>query len=232
MEADVYSAVGCCGSCYAVRKCCFEPFHPADCNDFASALDAVRRGYRVVMDREAVGYMLPARTIDGEFRRKARTIAGGLWTLAQVRHWPNILGHLLFWWCLFSHKVARWLGPIAIVALVPVSLVGGIAGARELLLLTLAIAGAFTVGGFAWRHEKLRRFAPFRMAAFAVVALTAALRGWQMYFAHDLPVVWSPTLRVDDSSRANAMEQSPEAESTNALDLGDRESPSMEKSLI
>ena len=128
MEADVYSAVGCCGSCYAVRKCCFEPFHPADCNDFASALDAVRRGYRVVMDREAVGYMLPARTIDGEFRRKARTIAGGLWTLAQVRHWPNILGHLLFWWCLFSHKVARWLGPIAIVALVPVSLVGGIAG--------------------------------------------------------------------------------------------------------
>ena len=53
-----------------------------------------------------------------------------------------------------------------------------------------------------------------------------------MYFAHDLPVVWSPTLRVDDSSRANALERSPEAESTNALDLGDRESPSMEKSLI
>ena len=210
MEAEVYSAVGCCGSCYATRKSCFEPFHPADCNDFASALDAVRRGYRVVMDPEAVGYMLPARTIEGEFKRKARTIAGGLWTLAQVRHWPSITGHLLFWWCLFSHKVARWAGPLALVFLVPVSLVGGFAGAWELLLLATGIIGAFAIGYFGWKQEPLRRFAPFRMAAFAVVAITAALRGWQMYITHDLPVVWAPTVRIEGPADAAVTAEVPE----------------------
>lgn len=204
LEAQVYSAVGCCGSAYAVRKVCFEPFHPADCNDFASALDAVRKGYRVVMDPAAVGYMLPARTIEGEFRRKARTIAGGLWTLAQARHWPNILGKSLFWWSLFSHKVARWLGPVALVALFPVSLVGGLTGAWELLLLAIGIGGGFAAGYSAWKNEKLRRFRPLKMAAFAVVAITAALRGWQMYLTRDLPVVWAPTIRFDEANKARS----------------------------
>jgi hypothetical protein len=205
LEAQVYSAVGCCGSAYAVRKVCFEPFHPADCNDFASALDAVRKGYRVVMDPAAVGYMLPARTIEGEFRRKARTIAGGLWTLAQVRHWPSIVGHSLFWWSLFSHKVARWLGPVALVVLFPVALIGGLAGAWELLILAIGIGGAFAAGYAAWKNENLRRFRPLKMAAFAVVAVTAALRGWQMYLTHDLPVVWAPTVRFDEGSKATTL---------------------------
>jgi cellulose synthase/poly-beta-1,6-N-acetylglucosamine synthase-like glycosyltransferase len=195
-ESTVYSAVGCCGSCYAIRHTCFSPFAPSACNDFASALEAVRRGYRVVVEPRAIGYMLPARTIAGEFRRKARTIAGGLGTLADRRLWPNITGHLLFWWSLFSHKVARWLGPIALLAAAALSVVGGVLGDRALLLLAILIGLPLIVGYLGLRFPSITSFKPIRLMSFAVIAITAAVEGWRMFLQKQVPATWKPTERI------------------------------------
>jgi cellulose synthase/poly-beta-1,6-N-acetylglucosamine synthase-like glycosyltransferase len=195
-ESAVYSAVGCCGSCYAVRHSCFTPFAPAACNDFASALEAVRRGYRVVVEPRAVGYMLPARTIAGEFRRKARTIAGGLGTLADRKLWPSVGGHLIFWWSLFSHKVARWLGPMVMLTALGISLLGGLLGDRLLLLVAIALGGPLLLGYVGLRVPTLGSWKPVRMMSFAVIALSAAIEGWRLFLQKQVPATWKPTERV------------------------------------
>ncbi len=195
-ESAVYSAVGCCGSCYAVRHSCFSPFAPSACNDFASALEAVRRGYRVVVEPKAVGYMLPARTIAGEFNRKARTIAGGLGTLADRKLWPTITGHLIFWWSLVSHKVFRWLGPIALLAALAVCALGGLLGDRLLLIVALALGVPLVVGYVGLRLPSLGSFKPIRMMSFAVIALSAAIEGWRLFLKKQVPATWKPTERV------------------------------------
>lgn len=196
LESEVFSAVGCCGACYAVRRACFVPFDEGACNDFVSALDAVRLGYRAVVEPKAVGYMLPARTLLGEFRRKARTIAGGLDTLFDPRTRPSAARHPLFCWSLVSHKVARWIGPVLLVLAVLVLAVAAACGDRlsAALLAAGAAMGACAAVGLA--YPRLRAaIPPLRYAAFAAVAWSAALVGWYWYLTGRRQVVWQPTLR-------------------------------------
>lgn len=194
MESLAYSAVGCCGSCYAVRKACFVPFDEGACNDFVSALDAVRKGYRAVIEPGAVGYMLPARSIEGEFRRKARTIAGGLDTLRDRRTWPDVRHYPLFWWLLASHKIARWIGPWVMIAIAAVSLIGAFFGDRLLLALLLVGLVPVLLGAIGLIVPALRR-GPIRMASFALIAWSAALAGWNLFLRRQRQVIWEPTQR-------------------------------------
>lgn len=196
MEADLGSAVGLCGSCYAIRKACFIPFDPGACNDFLSALDAVKLGYRAVVDEEAIGYMLPAQTAGGEFRRKARTIAGGIDTLWRSKALISGYGHPLYWWQLVSHKVARWMGPPALIPAAIASLVGAMYGDPLLLgvsllgFVLLMLAGVGLVFPESGKH-----FLPFRLASFAMIAVLACVWGWIQFLSGYRQVVWQPTTR-------------------------------------
>jgi cellulose synthase/poly-beta-1,6-N-acetylglucosamine synthase-like glycosyltransferase len=196
LESEVFSAVGCAGSCYAVRRACFIPFDEGACNDFVSALDAVRLGYRAVVEPRAVGYMLPARTLQGEFRRKARTIAGGLDTLLEPRTRTLAARHPIFCWSLVSHKIARWIGPLLLILLALVLAVGAACGdwIASTLLAAGAALGACAAAGLAF--PRLRStLPPVRYALFAAVAWSAALVGWFWYLTGRRQVVWQPTLR-------------------------------------
>ncbi|MFO0949537.1 MAG: glycosyltransferase family 2 protein [Planctomycetota bacterium] len=196
MEADLGSAVGLCGSCYAIRRKCFIPFDPGACNDFLSALDAVKLGYRAVVDEEAIGYMLPAKNHAGEFRRKARTIAGGIDTLWRSGALRSGHGHPIYWWELISHKVARWMGPPALLPAAIVSVVGALD--RDPLLSVFAALGFLglslaAVGFLAPAAGKI--FLPFRLASFALIAWLACFWGWVQFLGGARQVVWTPTTR-------------------------------------
>lgn len=196
MEADLGSAVGLCGSCYAIRKECFIPFDPGACNDFLSALDAVKLGYRAVVDEEAIGYMLPAQTATGEFRRKARTIAGGIDTLWHSKALLSGYGSPLFWWQLVSHKVARWMGPPALIPAGLASVVGAWYGDPILAVVAgfgVLMMGMAMVGLLFPQSGKV--FLPFRLASFALIAVLACVWGWTQFLGGHRQVVWQPTMR-------------------------------------
>lgn len=196
MESSLGSAVGLCGSCYAIRRRCFIPFDPGACNDFLSALDAVKLGFRAVVDEEAIGYMLPAQSVGGEFRRKARTIAGGIDTLWRSGALGGGYGHPLFWWQLLSHKVARWLGPPALLGAALACVAGALAGDKLLQLFTslgLALSSLAVIGLLSPRAGRM--FLPIRMASFALIAWSACLWGWLQFLGGHRQVVWQPTLR-------------------------------------
>lgn len=196
LEANVGSAVGCCGSCYAVRRECFTPFDPGACNDFVSALDAAAAGYRVVMDAGIVGRMAPARGAGGEFRRKVRTIAGGLDTLWCSQLLGKRNAGVLFTWQLFSHKIARWLGPPALSVALIVAVLGAMQGDRLLTAASLAAAIPITAGVLGLLIPALsRRLFPVRLAAFSLIAWWAAIVAWFKFLTGQRQITWKPTVR-------------------------------------
>lgn len=101
------------GALWAMRRCLFEPLPPGAVGDDAlQPSRLILRGYRVVLEEAARSYDYPT-SLDTEFGRKVRTLAG----LIQVVRWlPALLTpanpmliHFL------SYKLSRLLMPYALL---------------------------------------------------------------------------------------------------------------------
>lgn len=111
------AVIGADGAMYAIRRELFTP-PPADTilDDFVISMNIARQGYLVLHDEEAVGYEHNINEIDGEFRRKARIIAGGIQCLVSGQGVPSPNQGLLMF-KFVSHKVLRWFSGILSAAL-------------------------------------------------------------------------------------------------------------------
>jgi cellulose synthase/poly-beta-1,6-N-acetylglucosamine synthase-like glycosyltransferase len=195
-EGLLDSAIGCCGSCYAIRRDIWRPFHPADCDDMASAFNTIAAGKRVIFDPEAVGRMLPSKDRAAEYRRKVRTIAGGIDTFRRYLVPLMCSGRPLVWWFLFSHKICRWLAPMLLAFILVGLAVGGLSGSP----IFAALAGV-AIGGLGFAllvsGDRFARSLPtiVRFPGFALVSLMAGLTAWFKVIAGAQQVTWQPTKR-------------------------------------
>jgi cellulose synthase/poly-beta-1,6-N-acetylglucosamine synthase-like glycosyltransferase len=101
------------GCIYALRRELAAPI-PADTllDDSYLPLNAFLRGYRFVLDPEAIAYEYPT-SLDTEFRRKVRTLAG---IYQLVGFLPGLLGPSNRMWIHFvSYKFGRLLIPFALL---------------------------------------------------------------------------------------------------------------------
>lgn len=148
-ESRLGALLGANGAVYAIRRTCYVPI-PADTiiDDFViPLLMKLRLGGSIVYDREAVAVEETPPAIGDEFRRRARIGAGGFQSLAHL--WPLVLpssGWMSL--AMLSHKVLRWLAPLALV----VVLAGSIWLAwhplfAALLVLQAGFYGAAAIGG-------------------------------------------------------------------------------------
>jgi cellulose synthase/poly-beta-1,6-N-acetylglucosamine synthase-like glycosyltransferase len=117
LENRVDGIVGASGCFYAIRR----ELHQLDVpphlsRDFSSALNARRHGYRAVSVDEALCTVPRTSSLRREYRRKVRTMARGIRTLFYQRDLLNPFRYGWFAWMLASHKVARWLVPLALMA--------------------------------------------------------------------------------------------------------------------
>lgn len=108
------SVLGCTGCIYALRASLAQPLAPETIlDDVNLPLCAFFRGYRVILEDSALAYDEPA-SLETEFRRKVRTLAGNYQTLAAF---PALLGPGNRMWLHYvSHKLARLVLPWAMVA--------------------------------------------------------------------------------------------------------------------
>jgi cellulose synthase/poly-beta-1,6-N-acetylglucosamine synthase-like glycosyltransferase len=107
--SSVDSMFGATGPFYAIRRSLAVPI-PADAllDDVYLPLAAYFKGYRLVMDSRARAYDIPT-SLDTEFRRKIRTLAGNYQIL---RAYPALLGPGNRMWLHFmSYKFGRLLLP-------------------------------------------------------------------------------------------------------------------------
>lgn len=115
-EAAIDSVVGVPGCFYAVRRALATPQPPGIIlDDMFQPLAVVRRGYRSVVDPKALVVDKWPKKIEGEFRRKVRTLAGNFQLVALA---PWILsGQNRIFFQFFSHKLMRLIVPYLLVLL-------------------------------------------------------------------------------------------------------------------
>ena len=109
------SVLGATGCIYAMRRELARPLPPGCLlDDMFLPLQAFFAGYRVVFEESARAYDYPT-SLDSEFRRKVRTLAGNYQLMGYL---PQLLGPGNRLWLHFvSHKVARLLLPFSLLAL-------------------------------------------------------------------------------------------------------------------
>ncbi len=115
-ETELGTSIGAPGEILALRRDLFES--PPDTiinDDFFMAMRLLRRGYRIVYNPHARSVERVSATAEDEMARRARIIAGRYQTLA-------LASKLLPWkspravWQVVSHKYARPLVPLAMIA--------------------------------------------------------------------------------------------------------------------
>jgi poly-beta-1,6-N-acetyl-D-glucosamine synthase len=113
------SVLGATGCIYAMRrKLAVELPEDSLLDDVYLPLAAFFRGYRVILDEDAKAFDVPM-SLETEFRRKVRTLAG---VYQVIRQYPKLLGPANRMWIHFvSHKLARLLLPFALLALAATS---------------------------------------------------------------------------------------------------------------
>lgn len=117
-EARLGALLGSNGSIYAIRRQLYVPIPPNTIvDDFVIPLLAkLRTNFRIVYDCDAVASEETAADIRGEFQRRARIGAGGFQAIALLwRLMSPARGWLAF--AFVSHKVMRWLCPLALLAM-------------------------------------------------------------------------------------------------------------------
>lgn len=196
-EGEISSIVGCVGACYAMRRACFVPFDPGDCDDFAAVYNVVACGQRAVMDPEVICEMLPARDARIEHARKVRTIAGALDTLWRYRWRILRFSPPALLWFLVSHKVCRWLLPLSVLLSATAVTAGSILG-HWLWQVPFRTGVCLAAIGFVAQQSNgfFRRIRILKPLAFLMISLSAGVIAWITVISGKKQVVWQPTPRT------------------------------------
>lgn len=197
LETRMGSIVGVSGCFYAIRRSLYDNSFPESLSrDFGCALMVRERGYRAVSVNDAVCIVPRTSSLRAEFRRKVRTMQRGLRTLWYKRRLLDPMQFGQFSFMLFSHKLCRWLVPLAM----PTALLGLVSLSFGSWLATTALVGALTVGalgavGMRW-PESSRLPRVLAIPSFALASILAGLRAWGEAIKRDHGRIWEPTRRA------------------------------------
>ena len=138
--------------------------------------------------------MTATASLRAEFSRKARTLLRGMTALFGNATLLNPFRHPAFSFILVSHKLARWLAPLA--------LAGCLAGAWLLraeplysgMLYAQLTLYALAIAGLAWPALAARSLV-VRFSAFFLLVNAAAAKAFALWIVGVRQEVWEPTRR-------------------------------------
>jgi cellulose synthase/poly-beta-1,6-N-acetylglucosamine synthase-like glycosyltransferase len=119
LESDIGILSTATGACMAVRKNLWKKLSPIDDADFATPLDIIMQGHRIVYVPDAIAYDHPPSSARGELKTRIRQTSKNF--IGTLRHWnlKIVVKHPVVTWGLLSHKILRWFTPFfMLVALI------------------------------------------------------------------------------------------------------------------
>jgi hypothetical protein len=146
----------------------------------------------VIHEREALGYERNNQELEGEFRRKARVMAGGFQCLLRGEALPG-LGQFSLLFRFVSHKVLRWSSGILTVALLGVLICGQATGLASDPLLAIALpvlTGALGGALLAQVVPGLRRIKLVNLLHYIFMLKLASLAGLYLGLSGKQKVTW------------------------------------------
>ncbi len=197
METRCGGIVGASGCLYATRRALHMEAVPEGLSrDFAAPLIAREHGFRAVSVMDAVCYVPRTTSLQQEYRRKIRTMTRGLQTLFYKRHLLNPIRYGGFGFMLLSHKLIRWLVPLAAFVGVAGFAVAAVGGAWWGALGLIATGAAVVAAIVAWRWPQARPLPRvLGVPAYVVWGVLAGLQAWGNALRGEVRPVWEPTRR-------------------------------------
>jgi len=185
------AVIGADGAMYAIRRDLFTP-PPVDTilDDFVISMNIARQGFLVLHENDAIGYERNINEIDGEFRRKARIIAGGIQCLVRGEGVPFPAQRLLMF-KFVSHKVLRWFsGILSAVLLVLLFRIAWLDGTIFHHVLLYAFGGAALLALLGQLVPVTRRLLPVGLVHYLFMLKLATLVGCYLGFTGRQRVTW------------------------------------------
>jgi hypothetical protein len=194
LESRAGTLIGLTGALFAVRRELCQPWDSRIDSDFHAALACIRRGKAAISDPQVLCFYPNVEEPRREYRRKVRTVLRGMKGLACAWRMLNPLRYGVAAFQLFSHKVARWLGPWFFLAVMGLSAALFERGwvYRAMLAAQLALllaAGAGLLLGTA------RRLLPVRLATFFVLCNAAIVYATLAFLSGRKAATWEPSVR-------------------------------------
>ena len=196
LETSAGGIVGASGSGYAIRSGLHKlPVREDLSRDFSAALTAHRHGFRAVSVEHAVCFVPRTPSLRQEFKRKVRTISRGIETLYFNRDLLSVRDHGQFAFKLISHKVVRWLVPLAClpaaVGLLMLAYSQVWARIAAIIALTILLAGIIAIR---FEGPLVNRFLPRRVTGLIGANLAVIVAAWRFFVGHE-DHMWEPTRR-------------------------------------
>lgn len=195
LESELGGLVGLSGSFFAARAVVVDGQWDVDTtSDFNTAFACARRGYRAVTAPDVLGYYRDLADASAEYRRKVRTVIHGIAGLVRHREMLNTFRYGGFSFQLWSHKVARWVVPWALILLFAVSLTVYAEG----LVYQLALwgqLGFYAIALAAHVYRPLRDNAIARIVYFFVLVNISIAEALLRYLSGQRMVRWKPSVR-------------------------------------
>ncbi len=174
------------GACLAMRRKLFQPMSELYGEDCVLPLQVVSQGYRFVHASNAIAYDSWPCDISGELKARTRTTLRnwqGTWSRPELLNpirYPGIA------FSLWSHKLLRWLSPLALLCMTVSSVLLAWED-RQLFLFVSAGLGFFYLGGaVGWWAEWTGHHLPIVTKAYSfLLANTGFLIGlWRSAMGH------------------------------------------------
>lgn len=191
LETRVNTLVGLSGSFFAARREVCRTWAADRQSDFSTLLSAVDLGLRGALDPRTAGYYRNLVDAKRETARKTRTVVRGIAVLARNARMLNPFRYGMFAWQLASHKLCRWLVPLAMIG----AAIGNAAliGDAPLYRLAFVVQCAFYAAALAG----IRTGAPaLRIPAFLVSSNIAVLIAWLRFASGERTAAWTPSERL------------------------------------
>ena len=173
------------GAINAVRREAFIELAPERGQDISLPFELAKRGWRSIYEPRARATEPMAATIEGEFRRKRRMMAGAWNTILRTRLLSPRGYSPMYALEIYSHRFLRYATPIVHLAALGtnLALVGSGAIYAVTLVLQLAfIAAALLARVLPWRPLLLARY-------YAAVTASSAVGLWDL-LRHGVPRTW------------------------------------------
>ena len=190
-ESAAGSVTSATGAIYAIRRELFRPVVPGVTDDFFVSTNVIRSGRRLVFAPGAMAFEPAAATSGAEFQRKVRVATRGLRGVWVMHALLDPFRHGFYALQLFSHKVARRLVGVPLLAALFATPFLWSEGwiYRAALLAQLAVYGAAAAAQVV---PRLGRAKPFAIPLYFCLVNLAALRAaWNVVTGRRIDV-WEP----------------------------------------
>lgn len=189
-QNQIKTITGCCGCIYSLRKELYTDLPPEIISDLVEPLTILKKGYRIVFEKDALALEETAGDTKDEFKMRIRVIVRGMNGMLFMKDLFNPKEYPFVAFQLISHKLLRWMVPIfAIFAFISNAFIAAESFFYSFIfILQISLYGLAVAGLIYDKNEKLHKLS-YLPLYFCTVNLAALISMYKVVRGENI-VIW------------------------------------------